>query len=285
MQAFLWLFLALGLAPLIVGASRLRPAPPHAHRLPPLGSVISCTVAFNLTFFWQELWLVIPKALTPGLSPILYHNDHDWTGSSPIAELLQGTGAIATLTGGLFALLALYAVRMLRPGLRVFTFWLAFQGVFQALSQLAVGTLIARNDIGRALAFLGAGTMAKAGMLAASVAGMFGAGVLLARRLPAPVSLSSFVGTRAFATSLVWTALLSTAFTIVFRVPRSALEVVAVPLLVNTIGIGWLTFGASLSPYRRDSDNAERIEAGGPILAFIALLLVFQLVLRPGIHL
>ena len=51
-----------------------------------VASALLCALAFNLTFFWQELWLVIPKALTPGLHPILFHNDHDWTGSAPSVD-------------------------------------------------------------------------------------------------------------------------------------------------------------------------------------------------------
>jgi hypothetical protein len=34
-----------------------------------IGSTLLYTLAFNLTFFIQELFLVVPKALTPGLRP------------------------------------------------------------------------------------------------------------------------------------------------------------------------------------------------------------------------
>ena len=101
MTTLVWLFLALGLAPLTVGAVRLRSAGrPTARWAPEAGDVLLCALAFNLTFFWQELWLVIPKALA-GLHPVLFHNDHAWRGRSPVAELLQGTGALATLVSGL----------------------------------------------------------------------------------------------------------------------------------------------------------------------------------------
>ena len=66
-----------------------------------ISSALLCTLAFNLTFFLQELFLVIPKALTPGLYPALFHNNHTWTGSNPIAGLLQVTGALADLGSGL----------------------------------------------------------------------------------------------------------------------------------------------------------------------------------------
>jgi hypothetical protein len=36
-----------------------------------LSSALLYSLAFNLTFFIQELLLVVPKALTPGLHPTL----------------------------------------------------------------------------------------------------------------------------------------------------------------------------------------------------------------------
>ena len=72
-----------------------------------LQSGLLYTLAFNLTFFIQELFLVVPKALTPGLRPTLYHNNHNWEGDHPLERLFQGTGALAIfLTGLVFAWLA-----------------------------------------------------------------------------------------------------------------------------------------------------------------------------------
>ena len=107
MITLLWLVLAIGALPLAIGLWRLPRggAAPIDGRALAAGTIL-CALAFNLTFFWQELWLVIPKAMTPGLHPILYHNDHDWTGTAPIVELLQGSGAIATLLSGLAFLIA-----------------------------------------------------------------------------------------------------------------------------------------------------------------------------------
>ena len=65
-----------------------------------LASTLAFVLAFNLQFFFQELFLVVPKALTPGLEPTLFHNNHAWTGDRPVAELFQGTGALATLIAG-----------------------------------------------------------------------------------------------------------------------------------------------------------------------------------------
>src|SRR3546814_15645680 len=60
-----------------------------------INSALIYTLAFNLVFFTQELFLVVPKALTPGLRPTLYHNNHGWEGDPPLASLFTGPGALA----------------------------------------------------------------------------------------------------------------------------------------------------------------------------------------------
>lgn len=73
-------------------------------------SALLYTLAFNSIFFIQELFLVLPKALTPGLRPTLFHNNHTWEGAHPLASLFQGTGALATF------LTAIACVLLLRRG-------------------------------------------------------------------------------------------------------------------------------------------------------------------------
>ena len=280
MTAFLLLLLAIGIAPLAVGTLLLKPASSGGRLSSQAGSILLCALAFNLTFFWQELWLVIPKVLTPGLHPVLYHNDHGWTGHAPTVELLQGTGALATLCAGLAFSAVLGIVRAPSPTWRRFLFWMAFQGLFQSLTQLAIGTVLPGNDMGRALGYLQAGPVIKAALLGLDVLAMAAVGGFLARvGRPDPIDR-----TRGFAYELLATALLSTALTIPFREPRDIVEVVLVPLFVNLVGAGWLAFGAVLVP----ADAALRAQAGairiiGPSVALAATLLLFQIVLRPGI--
>lgn len=275
MTTLFLLVLAIGIAPLATGLARLKPS---AERLRlSAGSVLLCALAFNLTFFWQELWLVIPKALTPGLHPVLYHNDHDWTGEAPIAELLQGTGAIATLFSGLAFAAALVLAKRAPAAWRLFLFWMAFQGLFQSLTQAAVGTLLPGNDVGRALAYLHFGDAAKIALLAAAVGAMAGAGAWLARAYPAGGS------TRAVGYGIVLTAMIAVVLIIPFRLPRHIIEVALIPLIVNLVGAGWLVLGLALG-----RTGGRRLEAQAPAVLVPALalglaLVVFQLVLRPGI--
>ncbi len=225
-----------------------------------VASALLCALAFNLTFFWQEVWLVIPKALTPGLHPILFHNDHDWTGSAPSVELLQGTGAIATLVGGL-ACLGL-ARRWL------FGFWMAFEGLFQSLSQLAIGTQLPGNDVGRALAYLGVSDSGKTALLGLAIGAMAMAGLALARSRP-PLG------------EIFAAALLAILLVVPFRLPRNLIEVLLIPVIVQLCGLVFLSLGACLIRAR------ETPRAPGPVppaLALAVLLAVFQLVLRPGIR-
>jgi hypothetical protein len=266
-----------GLLPLLAGFARLRRSGASASPWPRPGAVLLCTLAFNLTFFWQELWLVIPKALTPGLSPILYHNDHDWTGSSPVAPLLQGTGALATLCSGLGSLALLRGWRNGSTGARLFLWWLAFQGLFQSLTQFAIGSLLPGNDVGRALAWLGAGAAAKIAVCGASVVAMAGAGIGLASRAPAGTD-----GTRASALALLATAAGCVVLSVPFREPRDLVEVAMIPAIVNLVGIGWVVFGATLA--RGPAAGRDAPGVAWPLLGLVMLLAVFQLVLRPGIR-
>jgi len=90
-----------------------------------LKSTLAFALAFNLIFFIQELFLVVPKAFTSGLEPTLFHNNHDWRGHHPREDLLQGTGALATVLAGV--LFSWWLIRRTPKGdvTRLVLFWLA----------------------------------------------------------------------------------------------------------------------------------------------------------------
>ncbi len=273
--------LVAGLAPLALGMALLKPSAAATHQFLDWASVLLCALAFNLTFFWQELWLVIPKALTPGLHPILYHNNHDWTGTSPLVELLQGSGAIATLISGLAFCTVLTFAQAASAAWRLFLFWMATQGLYQALSQFAIGALIAGNDVGRALAYLGVGATGRMMVLTLAVAGMALAGGWLARNCPGRDREQG--DTRRFAFSLLLTLLFSVMLLIPFRIPRNVIEVLVIPLIVDLFAAGWLIVGMALVRPQAAAAPLRAASIHGPALALGATLLLFQLVLRPGI--
>lgn len=250
---------------------------PFAH------SLLAYVLAFNLTFFLQEMFLVLPKALVPGLQPILYHNNHDWYGDAEIAELFQGTGALAILISGL--IFSSIVARQGRPGL--FPLWMAFNGLFQSLPQFIVGAIVAENDMGRAYDYLGIGPESELIIALLALAAMPVAGVWLGRQFlrsgweGAPIAnqrtrfgfLLRMAGLPAFA---------AIPLIILFRVPRELIEVLAPPVLVPLFGYGWV----QLAAFRASSINGR----GAPpmrlfplLVATLALLAFFQLVLRRGI--
>lgn len=255
---------------------------------PTVVSTLLYVLAFNLTFFIQELFLVLPKALTPGLRPTLYHNNHSWEGTNPLASLFQGTGALATLSVGLVCLWLLRRSRPCSSCSRLFLFWMAYCGCFMALPQVVIGALSHGSDVGMAMGYLQVGETMRIG------AGLVALGLMplvaLQLRRPAleladaPARIAG-PGTRTrFVFRMVTLpALAGTALVVPFRVPRELLEVLLVPLLVVLPGIPWIQAGAWRVRDARPNGAAAAASLAYPFAAVVALLLFFQLVLRPGV--
>jgi len=251
-------------------------------------SALIYTLAFNLVFFIQELFLVLPKAFTPGLRPTLFHNNHSWDGDSPLVKLFQGTGALATLVTASVCTMLLQRGWGRTSTSRLFLIWLAYNGFFQSLPQVIIGAFIPANDVGMAMDYFGLSTTAK--KTAAIVAGiaMPLIAVALTRPLlslaedPAETGSGSARSGFIFRTATL-PAVVAVALIIPFRVPRNWIEVVMVPVVVTCIGIIWMQSGAWLIrnvSASGDSRNMSVVRLAG---AVVVLLLVFQLVLRPGI--
>ena len=250
---------------------------------PIVHSMLAYVLAYNVTFFIQELFLVLPKAMVPGLTATLYHNNHDWTGDAPIAELFQGTGALAILLSGL--MFSFIAASRKKPS--YFVLWMAFNGLFQALPQLVVGAFAPGNDMGRAYDYLGIGPGGEALLALIGLAAMPVAGVWLGRQFLSAAwderQLGSYCCRFGF---LLRTAALPTLaalpIIILYRVPRELIEVLAPPLLVPLFGYGWLQL-AAFSPATAKARGLRPESLTPFLLAAIALLAIFQLILRPGI--
>lgn len=250
---------------------------------PIVHSMLASVLAFNLTFFIQELFLTLPKAMVPGLTATLYHNNHDWTGDAPIAELFQGTGALAILLSGL--IFSFVATRQARPSLLVL--WMAFNGLFQSLPQFVVGAIAPGNDMGRAYDYLAIGPVGEMLLAMGALAVMPVAGIWLGRQFLNAAwdqrQLGSFCCRFGFLLRIAGLpALAAVPIIVMFRVPRELIEVLAPPILVPLFGYGWTQL-AAFSPGRAKA-RGRRPEAVTPLLVAAGVLLaIFQLVLRPGI--
>lgn len=281
--------LALGIAGLL---RRPRPASPHRPASPwdwtlTLRSTVLYTLAFNLTFFLQELFLVLPKAFTPGLQPTLFHNNHAWEGTHPLAALFQGTGVAATLLCALACRWLLARHPAAPANTRLFLLWMVYCGLLMALPQFAIGALSSGSDVGMAMTYLGWPPLLRlaAGLLALAAVPAVGLGLIrpLLALADRPECIAG-AGARTRFTFLVATlpVLAGSVACIAFRVPREWIEVVLVPAWVAILGTAWMQAGA----WRVEDVRARGTTAGSigiPLAAAALLLLLFQGVLRSGI--
>lgn len=287
--------IALG-APLLLGLVGLlfarrgaasHPPPPWNWRVS-VQSGLLYAIAFNLTFFIQELFLVVPKALTPGLRPTLYHNNHRWEGEHPLEYLFQGTGALAILLSGLLFAWLLRSGRLRSGDARLFGLWMAYHGLFQALPQVASVPLSPGTDVALAFTYLGIDGGARIAAAFAALAAMAIAGLWLTRdllglaasadRIASPGARSGF----AFRVAAL-PAFAAIPLIILYRVPRELIEVIAPPIAVTLVGILWLQCGAWRVADARSAGNPPSGAIAAPLLAAAAILAIFQLILRPGI--
>jgi hypothetical protein len=253
-----------------------------------IASALLYALAFNLIFFIQELFLVIPKALTPGLRPILFHNNHTWTGGNPLASLFQGTGALATFVTGVVCALLLRRRPPRSVSARLFLVWMAYNGFLQSLPQVVIGSIEPENDVGTAMDYLDLGS---AGKMVAAVVALIAIPVaaLSLRRPLLSLAQNGEIATGRARTRFMFRvatvpALAAILLIIPFRVPRNWVEVVAVPVVVTVIGVAWIQAGAwAVSSVKASGTLGSRsiVYALG---AVVILLLVFQLVLRPGVR-
>jgi len=284
------MFVLLGV-PLLIGVAgwlRCRREPRPSERLVPhrltLLSLLAYTLAFNLTFFIQELFLVVPKALTPGLQPTLYHNNHHWEGSHPLENLFQGTGAAAILISGLlFAWLAKRGAGRTEAK-RLFVLWMAYHGLFQSLPQVAFAAVSPGSDSGRALDWFALGPTAELLVSVGGAAAIILAGLFMTSRFLelGPRFDSGRARTHFTFFIAVLPAVLAIPILILFRVPREWVEVVMPTIAVPLIGLIWVQSNAWRTAVE-PRPAAPSPSLAVPLAMVIALLLVFQLVLRPGI--
>lgn len=281
----------------LAGALRARSLPAAKHganaavRDPALviASTLLYTLAFNLTFVIQELFLVLPKALTPGLRPTLFHNNHRWEGDSAFAALFQGTGALATLIAAGACALLLRRIRFRSVNARLFLVWMVYCGCFMALPQVVIGALSAGSDVGMAMDYFRLSPAAKTLAALIALVSMPVIALWLARELlglatnPAQIDTAS-ARSRFIACVATLPALAAVGLIIPFRVPREIVEVVVLPIVVSWAGVAWMQAASWRIVDAARIAGARTATIAWPLVAVVLLLLFFQFVLRPGIH-
>ena len=254
-----------------------------------LSSSLLYVLAFNLTFFIQEFFLVLPKAFTPGLRPTLFHNNHSWEGEHPLASLFQGTGALAIFLSGVICALLLRRDAGRSATVRLLLIWMAYSGFFMALPQVVIGAISPASDVGMAMAFLDLGVTTRTVLALAALAAMPPVAVWLTRYLftvaedPARLAHGR-ARTRFVFYVATLPALVAILLIVPFRVPRELIEVVMVPVVVTVIGIAWMQACAwCVTPAKMAGSSTTTGSIIWPLTAVALLLFAFQVVLRPGI--
>jgi hypothetical protein len=276
----------------------IRPSRTPATRAPPastprewrlmIASALLYAIAFNVTFFVQELFLVLPKAFTPGLRPTLYHNNHTWEGEHALASLFQGTGALAILLSAIACAFLLRRRPQRSANSQLFLVWMTYCGFFQALPQIVIGAIYPQNDVGMAMEYLQLGTTAKTVAALIALAAMPLIALRLTRALLGfaedTAQIASGRARRRFICySATLPALIALPLIFLFRVPRELVEVVVGPVIVTVIGIAWMQAGAWLEGSVEPHGAVPGRSIAYPFAALVVLLALFQLVLRPGI--
>lgn len=264
------------------------PARPWSWELT-IASALLYVLAFNLTFFIQELFLVLPKALTPGLRPTLFHNNHGWEGDNPLASLFQGTGALGILVSGAACSLLLRRGAGRTTDARLFLIWMAYCGFFMALPQVVMGALSSGSDVGMAMDYLRLGATAKTMAALAALATIPPTALWLTRHLLSLASDPAQIDSARARTRFVFQvatlpALIAFPLILPFRVPRETIEVVIVPAVVTVVGIVWIQAGAWRAGGAKAGGGSGVGSIAYPLGAVVLLLLAFQLLLRPGIR-
>lgn len=282
------IFLGVPIAIGLLGLVRCRREPRASLAAPTrhtsLLSLLTYTLAFNVTFFIQELFLVVPKALTPGLRPTLYHNNHNWEGTHPLESMFQGTGALAILLSGIvFARLAKLGAGRTEAK-RLFVLWMAYNGLFQSIPQFATAAANPGSDTGQALDWFALSATGELAVTFIGIAGIVVAGLFMAARFLelAPALDSGRERSRFVFRLAILPAALAIPVLIAFRVPREWQEVIIPTIAVPLIGLIWVQANA----WRTRVTPRPVEPSPGPMapLLLVALLLAFfQLVLRPGI--
>jgi hypothetical protein len=194
---------------------------------------------------------------------------------------------LATLLAG--SLCALFLRHARGTVARLMLLWLAYCGVIMALAQVVIGAINPQADVGRAMIYLqvpGGMRRLAAGLVLLLIPAF---ALWLSRGIPRSSAQldDSPPGARHVFAVATLPALLALPIIVLFRVPREFAEVAIVPALFVIAGIPWMQAGAAfMKPHAHSPREPTLPSRALPWLwaATVALLAVFQLVLRPGIR-
>jgi hypothetical protein len=253
-----------------------------------INSAVLYALAFNLIFFFQELFLVLGKKAI-GLRSFLYHNNHTYEGDHALSPLMQGSGALAIFLIGLICLVIYRLIPYSKSVWKLLVLWLSFQGLIQSIPQVMIAYLAPDTDVGQAL--IGYLKLSEPTMIVLSALSIL-ATAMLSIWFSKP--LLTFVGKdvdlnnpraklRYMQFIAVGAAFLGSIFIVPFRIPPPGQAIA--PFLVFLVSIPWVWSAATLSKtLSKNSSSINEKVYWVPILSLVILLFLFRLVLAPGVE-
>jgi len=252
-----------------------------------LNSAVAYALAFNIIFFIQELFLALGKSWL-GLEATLFHNNHNWKGSHPMEMLAQGYGAFAILICGIIGYLLLSNRTWIRGYARLFLVWFSFQGMAQSLPQFITAKAAPDTDTGQAFTYLGIDYVSGSVIIIICLVCMLLICAYTSRLLlelaPSPASISSSGSRFKYSSRIVLLgSLIGTILIIPFRI--MPWDRAIAPVMVWLISIpmvfahSWYIKRVSIS-----GNDVNMKFKFIPFVVLVFLLLVFQLILAPGIR-
>ena len=252
-----------------------------------INSAVLYALAFNLIFFIQELFLALGKRWL-GLKAYLYHNNHGWDGEHPQAALAQGYGAASIFICAVIFLLLARRVINKKHWMQVFFLWLAFQGFAQSLPQFITAMMAPDTDTGQAFTYLGISRPVGLLISLASIILLLLTSMAYSQYLleMAPSGANTKTAGKRFRYLLRiagWAAIIGLIFITPFRImPWSR---AAAPVFVTLFAVPMILANSwKVENIQTVNNEINRKIFPGPIIALLAVLLIFQLILAKGIE-
>ena len=253
-----------------------------------INSAVLYALAFNLIFFLQELFLVLGKKAL-GLKAFLYHNDHKWVGEHPFTLLMQGSGAAAIFLIGLICLLIFRFIPYTKSIWKLFVLWLAFHGLIQSIPQVMVAYFDPNTDVGEAL--VGYLNLSQPFLIILAITSITAIAVIsiwfsrqLLEFVSGDVDLNNpkvkFKYIRFIA---VGAGIMGSILVVPFRIPP--IGQAFTPFIVLVFSIPWVWSAAAVSkPITHTSNRINEKIYLSPIVLLVLLLILFRMVLAPGLE-
>ena len=251
-----------------------------------VNSAVLYALSYNIIYFIQELFLALGKQWI-GLTAYLYHNNHNWEGSDPRDQLMQGSGALAIFILGISLLFVYWRMRDSRSWWTLFLLWLTHHALIQSLPQVFTAPMDPGGDTGQAMVYLNMPHSVNITLAALSILATIWLSYLFSKYFLALGREGQnfdhpFKRYRTVWQTAVLPAILGTILLFPYRIPPVDRYTMTYMLLLISIPSVFAFAWTGKAPKTIGNEAYSKILIL-PIVLSILVLLFFQIVLRPGV--